>query len=514
MRRATSLAVVVCIAMSLAPLPARARQTGARARLRHTVAETVAARWSPDNKTLAVATYGKGLVLYDAAEDKARVELKLARQVLGPEALAFTPDGRALVVHTDRVSLYDATDGRLLREFAEKTEPISSYEKYYKPEERETLEKDEFGMNRKETVYPSEGAETEELPMRNPGGRVVSPDGKTLLVRAREEGRAQVYDLSTGALKFTLEPVADTPRRKFVKGFGDAQGEFSPDGRLILTTHRNHTPRLWDAQTGAHVADLAPQPGTVVGARFSHDGKFVATTTFLNNSGVVKIWEAATGKLRHTVGTPKDEHYFAAWNPSDNTFVVKTIRKWEVKIFDAETGALAAQLDGKAVKEKFDRNLTFVYSPDGRVLVTQARQEPSFLFNLGVKKGKPRLLAHLWDARTGAHLLSLRDTQARGAHAYVYDKYFWSPPGDILVTAGVSIKLWSRRGELLQELDGNALLQAGLTADGKLLAFVSGSPSLVNWTVLSDAVSTAKILVGKLPKDNTPRAHVWRLESN
>lgn len=512
MRRTFMPAAVVCVAVCLlaSSAPAgRARQAAARARLRHTIAESAPALWSPDNRTLAVLVAGKGLALYDAAAGEARAEIKHQGPPAWTEGVSFTPDGRALIIHDFRVSLYDSADGRLLRELARETSPINRYHRIFRPWEKTDYDS-ATGTSTTEWVEPSDEEELMELPTRYLGDRFVSPDGKSILVRA-EEGRAQVFDPTTGGLKFTLGPAPDPVQKKGRKGVGDALGEFSPDGRLILTTHRTRTPRLWNAATGAPVADLGPQTGIVIGARFSPDGRLVATSTF--DDGVVKIWEAATGRLRHTIGSGKDRHYFAAWNPRNHTFVTKT-RGWEVKIWNAETGALLARLDGRAAGEKFDRNLTFLYSPDGRLLLTQARNAPSFWQNLGVKKGKPRLIAHLWDAETGALVGSLRDTEPRGAHLYRYDKFFWGPSGDFILTAGVYVKLWNRRGELMQELGGEALLHAGLTADGKLLALTNSGLGGLDSTVASTIVDVAKILVGKLPKYSPPRTQVWQIEAN
>lgn len=50
---------------------------------------------------------------------------------------------------------------------------------------------------------------------------------------------------------------------------------------------------------------------------------------------------------------------------------------WEINIWNAETGALVSKLDGKTIKEKFDDNLTFVYSPDGKLLAVTGEQPES-----------------------------------------------------------------------------------------------------------------------------------------
>ncbi|HWS98749.1 MAG TPA: WD40 repeat domain-containing protein [Pyrinomonadaceae bacterium] len=507
----TAAGLVVSLLVSLLP-SGRAQATKVTTKLLHSIPDSSSHRWSPDNRTLATATQLAGgrnlIVLYDMASGKPRADVRDEGAGPLPASLSFTPDARALIVHTDRVRLYDASDGRLLRQFAEATQPITYYDRIFKPERKTTFDSDPgSGYESTYTDYPSDEEVLKELPTQYvEESRGISPDGKSLLVRAAE-GKAQVYDLGTGELRFTLEPVPDAGVKKGQKGYGDALGEFSPDGKLILTTHRNRTPRLWNAATGALVADLAPQPGVVIGARFSADGKFIATTSF--DQGVVKIWDAATGKLRHTVGSDKDRNYFAAWSPASNSFVTKT-RKWEVNIWDAETGALVARLDGKAVKEKFEDNLTFLYSPDGRLLLTKARHPGSFWGALGAR-GKPKLIAHLWDARTGALVASLRDNKARSPRDYRHDKFFWGPAGDFVITAGATVKIWDRRGALVEELEGNALTAASLSGDRKLLA-VTNNP--LDFSLGTTLLLTARAVVGKLPTFEPPNTNVWRIENN
>jgi WD40 repeat protein len=511
MRRTILSAAVVCLVVSLLlslnpPGRAQAQKARADANLLLSVPHSEFFWWSPDGKTLAVAvmnteTETGGLLLYDAVSAKPRAEIK-NEAPSSSAGVYFTPDGRTLIAHEGRVALYDAGDSRRLREFGQGTEPINLYRKIFVPVEEET--RDYTGQTTTTLKQPSNEDELKELPTRYLSGRVVSPNGKSLLVRGRE-GAAQVYDLTTGRLQFTLERAPDAPPKKKERGSGEALGEFSPDGKLILTTHRNRKPRLWNAETGALVADLGPQSDRVIGARFSSDGKFVATSTF--GDGVVKIWEAATGKLKHTIGSDKDRNYFAAWNPANNTFVTKTL-KWEVNIWDAETGALVARLDNKAAKEKFDHNLTFVYSPDGKILVTEGRGLANFWSVVTLRKKVP-IIAYLWDAATGKFIAPLRDTKKRRMVIKNEYEFFWSPAGDHLVTSGVAVQVWSRGGELLQGFDINAEGRASLSPDGKLLAFLSSDYGL--GAAMADV---AKLFIGKLPKLPTTQTHVWQIAKN
>jgi len=481
-----------------------AQSANVTAKLLHTIPAANLFWWSPDSRILVMPYVDDSPIvnvsLYDVATGKARAVIKIDGP-LTEKGVYFTPNGSAMVIHTNRVRLYDMADGKLLREFAEGTTPINLYDRIFQGH-TETVH---YSDNTSEDVYrgPSNEEDLMELPTRYISHRIINPDGTSLLARGKE-GKAQVYDLGAGGLKFTLEPFITGGNKK--GGAGGALGEFSPDGRLIVTSHRNATPRLWSASTGDLIADLGPQSDTVFGVRFSLDSRFIATTSF---DGIVKIWDATTGKLLHTIGSKKEPIYFAAWNPINSSFVTKS-PKWEISVWNAETGGLVCKLNNKAIKEKFDANLTFEYSPDGKLLLTLARgrTRTSVLWPL---VNKPKLIAHLWDAQTGSLIASLRD--GKGDSAIIYpddDKFLWSPSGDFLITAGPWVKIWNRRGELMQELDGNALLSAALSPDGKLLA-IAGYPHITTPSIFG---MVGKVLVGKLPKDEQLKTYVWRLEGS
>lgn len=503
MRKFTLLAIVVCLVVSLPvslPSVGQAQTPTVVVKPLHTITDSLAHLWSPDNKTLAVMY--TDISLYDVATGKVRAKIPFG-SLETIWLIRFTPDSSALLVHTDRVRLYSATDGKLLREFAKDTIPINLYEKIYTTE---YVSDYDYSTGETKNSYKAATNEEEltELPTRYLSDRVISPDSKSLLVRAKEAGKAQVYDLATGVLKFTLEPYVEAGKKK--GRLGKTLGEFSPDGRFIVTAPRDRTPRLWNATNGALIANLGPQTSNVLGVRFSFDSKFVATSTF--DDGIVKIWEAETGKLRHTIGSKKDRTYFAAWNPANNSFVTKS-HKWEVGLWNAETGALIAKLDSQVIREKFDQTLTFVYSPDGRILLTQARRGGNLwtIISDSVKDNR-RFMAHLWDAETGALIKSLRDTKEHDPSVYQYDKFLWSPASDVLIIAGASVKLWSRRGELLQDIEANATMAASLSPNGKFLATTSEKSQSVG-SVLKQAV---KIMAGLPLKIGPLKTSVWQIE--
>ena len=72
---------------------------------------------------------------------------------------------------------------------------------------------------------------------------------------------------------------------------------FSPNGRLLLSTSRDYTTRLWNMRYGSTMVLTAEKSSPYVGfpsAVFSPNGRYIAACF---NDGEVRIWDAYTGRL-------------------------------------------------------------------------------------------------------------------------------------------------------------------------------------------------------------------------
>lgn len=119
-----------------------------------------------------------------------------------------------------------------------------------------------------------------------PGRLAFSPDGKTLL--------AFEHDQTVGTARLIDYP-AGTERAK-VGGLWWAAWsfEFSADGKTVALFGSDAHLRVFDAATGAEKAKLAPPfANTIQAVAVSADGSRVAGSY----RGVVRVWDAATGKL-------------------------------------------------------------------------------------------------------------------------------------------------------------------------------------------------------------------------
>jgi WD40 repeat protein len=156
---------------------------------------------------------------------------------------------------------------------------------------------------------PVAGKAVHSLPGHRQGARRVaySADG-TRLISGGRDGQVKVWDTAGG---------------KLLASFAGHDGwieavALSPDGRLAASSHEPKeitaarfggvpykdvpgTVKVWDADTGAEKFTLTGHPSTVYRAAFSPDGSILVTASYQH----LRVWEAATGKLRRTIANDK-----------------------------------------------------------------------------------------------------------------------------------------------------------------------------------------------------------------
>jgi WD40 repeat protein len=157
----------------------------------------------------------------------------------------------------------------------------------------------------------------------------ISPDSRLLATAVTGDNAVQVWDLASGR---ALGPSLPHP--------GDAYGlwhvSFSPDGRHVLTSHRDGQARLWDWEAGRLACPPLKHPDQVFAGWITADGRH-AVTACAGDRGTLHVWELTTGKLvappLPLTSTPVDEHApaFVSLSPGG---------KRALALF-AKTGALA-----------------------------------------------------------------------------------------------------------------------------------------------------------------------------
>ena len=205
-----------------------------------------------------------------------------------------------------------------------------------------------------------------------------SPDGK-MVVTASNDNTARLWRASTGTLLHTL--VGHTGAVN--------SAAFSPDGRMVVTASTDGTARLWQASTGKLLHTLASHTGMVFSAAFSPDGKMVVTTNRdttaspgrtvgLSRDEAVRLWQASTGTLLHTLTDHMGLVFSAAFSP-DGRMVVTASTDGTVRLWRASTGTLLHTLAGHT-----DAVFSAAFSPDGKMVVTASYDHTARLYFLPI----------------------------------------------------------------------------------------------------------------------------------
>ncbi len=205
-----------------------------------------------------------------------------------------------------------------------------------------------------------------------------TPDGARVL-SCGYDNRATIWNAATGAL------VAQLPHTAAVLRIA-----ISPDGRTIATTSQDRTGALWDASTGARRSTLAIG-SSAQGIAFSPDG---ATILVIGEDDTVALWVAATGQRRvvlqpevHAVadilsGTPGA---FSA----DGTRIAVGDNRGAIRIWNAQTGELVMT----DLVHKTQIN-TVAFSPDGRLVTAASNDGTASIIEASPNGASTRLLHH------------------------------------------------------------------------------------------------------------------------
>ena len=214
---------------------------------------------------------------------------------------------------------------------------------------------------------------------------------------------AGIWDLATGRERVRFEG-----QRRWVQSI-----DINTEGTRVVTAGGDGTVRLWDATSGEPIRILRHSDRVVWAARFSPDGRLVATAE--DEPGGLQLIDVSTGKVVRRLAHSQAFARSVAFSP-DGRLVAGglgdgTIHLWTVsgrEIFSVRAHAAAVT------------SLTFDAS--------SAR----------VATGGEDGLVKIWDARTGALLLTLP------GHAGAVDSVAFSPDGTMLASSGADgmTRIW------------------------------------------------------------------------
>src|SRR5262249_39663437 len=266
-------------------------------------------------------------------------------------ALAFAPDGKALVSSgSDRtIRLWDVTSGKEVRKFGEI--PAEEFKHAYALAISPDGKRLATARSGKDPVVVWDISTGAKLYDVDPQDQVVvlafTKDGKTLLYGCRDQYTVHLCDAATGKAA-----------RQFKLGHGHAGTvALAPDGKTLLAPGATRL-HLYDVAKGEELAVTRGPDGRVAGIAFSPDGTTIATA-----NAPVTLWKVADGRelrqfshnvedLVRTVAFSPNGRYLA-WAKSGKTLclwdVVANREARELEISQGGTFAIAFSADSKTL---------------------------------------------------------------------------------------------------------------------------------------------------------------------
>jgi WD40 repeat protein len=407
---------------------------------------------SPDDQHVLAGGDDGSVILWDIESGQMLWKQQPTREWV--QDVAFSPDGRiAAATYDDRIMLWSAADGQLVREIAS-------------PVYRQNI--------------------------------AFSPNGgEFATIGSVKDSRLVIWDLATG------EPIRDLDRGTEIEDLF-----YTPDGSAILIASKDGVLTLVDAQTMEVVwqieADLGSGAGALRHVAASPDGTSVAAA--FSNSGLM-IWDFEAGDLLVHFRFP-DGVFSLAFHPYDGSVLVggqgaiRTVNPQTGGVSHEDTSTKSAIID-LAITSSGEYAVTTALDQSVRVLDLRQGQlvrrfsEPSaLLYETDLSPDNRKALAGwtdgtvaLWDVETGEEIWRYVGDQPILAVTFSPDG------GKVLVGGGYRlaqkvesghiILLDAETGAEIRRLEGQpyAVFDVEFSPDGRTAASAGNGAIAILWDV-------------------------------
>lgn len=308
--------------------------------------------------------------------------------------------------------------------------------------------------------------------------------------------RNVIYLIGVLELSF-LQSVSFSQELKLVLPIGHTgfvtSGQFSPDGRKVVTTSSDVTAKIWDVALGKLLVNLKAHGSRVNTAQFNQDGLQLVTTS---NDNTAIVWNANTGKevavLMHRAPVT-----FAQFSPDGKKIITSSVDNlafiWNAQFGNPVSGE--PPFPELFLTGHTDKVGMVIYSPDGSKIATASDDKT----------------AKIWDAVSGDLVYTL------ASHSAGVTSVQFSKDGlKIVTTSGdKTCKIWDAvSGSLLATSKGHKGLVAAadFSPDGKLIVSVSADSTCKLWdattgVLLKSLKNSTKKSSGRLDKKENQSVH-------
>ncbi|MGR6919501.1 nSTAND1 domain-containing NTPase [[Actinomadura] parvosata] len=288
--------------------------------------------FSPDGKLLAV-TAAEGIRLFDLDAGK-----ELEGSLIAGTEPRFSPDGRFLagLDGADRVNLWRVHDGELLLSATLPLEDVR-HELRISADDRTLRVQSARGLVHELSVAPFTMPATL---APDKGDRVLSPDGRVLVVSGQNKNRpvVRLWDVATRQPLGDPLPAADLPSDDMTQP--EYEATFSPDGSTLALHHSMvSVVTLWDVATRKQVGAIDAHRLDVTGVKsvaFSADGATMAVSLFIDGSDELELWDVAT--RTRTASAPEAGGDILAFTPDGRRLFAGS--GWQGVLVDTATGGI------------------------------------------------------------------------------------------------------------------------------------------------------------------------------
>jgi len=411
----------------------------------------------------------------------------------------FSPDGRQILTAADdgAVRLWDAQSGQSLMD--PMTHSNRVWFAIFSPDATRVLtltKSDKAGYCAcSAAIWDVQPRAPHCIQMQHEGSAVAtgqfSPDGRKVLTSAHET-MARIWEQAGG------EPIVEPLRHAGIV----RSAEFSPDGTRLLTAADDGTARVWDAERGLPLTQpLATGGGQWATAEFSRDGTRVVA---VSEDGVARVWEAQTGLLRAELRGHGGVVRTAQFSPRGDRIVTAS-EDGTARVWDAQNGLpLTGPLKhGEAVR-------IAEFSPDGKRVVTASKDGTARVWD--AQSGLPltQPLRHKAAVRTAQFSQDGRRivTASKDATARVWDAQSGVPvTAPLIHSSGLWMAAFTRDGERIVTASEDGTSRLWRAGSGQMM----GQPLKHGGQVLSAQFSPDGTLVVTASADGTAR--LWDAEN-